>query len=65
MKMAGPSRLLSRVTLRSSSRENCESLILNTQIQEEADKFGRAAGYMSACAYGGAGEEGFHENMID
>ena len=38
---------------------------LATQIQEEADKFGRAAGYMSACAYGGAGEEGFHENMID
>jgi len=27
---------------------------LATQIQEEADKFGRAAGYMSACAYGGA-----------
>ena len=26
---------------------------LATQIQEEADKFGRAAGYMSACAYGG------------
>ena len=25
-------------------------------IQEEADKFGRAAGYMSACAYGGAGK---------
>ena len=29
---------------------------LATQIQEEADKFGRAAGYMSACAYGGAGK---------
>ena len=26
---------------------------LATQIQEEADKFGRAAEYMSACAYGG------------
>ena len=29
---------------------------LATQIQEEADKFGRAAGYLSACAYGGAGK---------
>ena len=27
---------------------------LATQIQEEADKFGRPAGYHSACAYGGA-----------
>ena len=27
---------------------------LATQIQEEADKFGKAAGYSSACAYGGA-----------
>lgn len=27
---------------------------LATQIQEEADKFGRPAGYYSACAYGGA-----------
>jgi len=27
---------------------------LATQIQEEADKFGRIAGYHSACAYGGA-----------
>ena len=26
---------------------------LATQIKEEADKFSRAAGYMSACAYGG------------
>ena len=26
---------------------------LATQIQEEADKFSRTAGYMSACAYGG------------
>ena len=30
---------------------------LATQIQEEADKFGRAAGYLSACAYGGAGKK--------
>ena len=27
---------------------------LATQIQEEAEKFGQAAGYYSACAYGGA-----------
>ena len=26
---------------------------LATQIQEEADKFGGVAGYISACAYGG------------
>ena len=30
---------------------------LATQIQEEADKFGRAAGYLSACAYGGAAKK--------
>ena len=31
---------------------------LATQIQEEAEKFGAAAGYQSTCAYGGAPKGG-------
>ena len=31
---------------------------LATQIQEEAEKFGHAAGYYSTCAYGGAPRSG-------